>query len=110
MLKQSICVLAIMAASLPAFANDDIAPELKKGQPAKVKLLIDRIFICEHLAGEAGGDKQAMKELAASMRQQRCGRVDADEAQMVRQYRANQNVIAALAAAHAAPQQVDVDP
>ena len=110
MLKPAICILCFMAASLPAIANDAIFPELKKGQPVKVKLLIDRIFICSHLAGEVGGDKEAMKELVATMRHNRCGRVDADQEKMVRQYRGNQKVIDALVAAQKPTEQAQPDP
>jgi hypothetical protein len=110
MLKPSICILALATMSLPAIANDDILPDLKKGQPQQVKALIDRIFICNHLAGEVGDDKEGMKDLLASMRQYRCARVDADEAKMLVRYKNNRKVIDALDAARGPSEQIDVDP
>ncbi len=110
MLKHLICIVALAATAVPAASNDDIFPELKKGQPQKVKALIDRIFICNHLAGEVGGDKESMKELLASMRRYRCGYVDADEAKLRALYKGDPKVLAALGAARGPMPEIDVDP
>jgi hypothetical protein len=110
MLKPSICILALAVMSLPVFANDDILPELKKGQPQKVKALIDRIFICNHLAGEVGDKKEGKKDLIDSMQQHRCGRVDTDQAEMLARYKNNRKVIDALDAARGPSEHIEVDP
>ena len=91
-------------------ANDSTSPQLKNGQPPKVKALIDRISTCNHLAGEAGDDKQAMKELAAAMRKYKCNNVTADEAKLAARYKRDPAVLAAFSAARAMPPQIDADP
>jgi hypothetical protein len=110
MLKKIGIAVVLIAVSLSAAANDDILPELKKGQPKEVKALIDRIYTCNHFAGEEGYDRERRAELNAAMRQNRCAQVETDEAKMVARYKNNRKVVHALNAAKAPSAQVDADP
>ena len=110
MLKPFEYIVVLAALSLPAIASDDILPELKKGQPKKVKALIDRIYLCNHLAGEVGGDKESMRELIASMHRNRCEHLVADEAKILAQYKNNSKVLDAVLASKAPPTLLDPDP
>ena len=87
MFKTATCILALAALSLPAIAAEVTVDQLKNGQPKPVKVIIDRITICDHFAGEEGYDAARRKEINAAMTRYKCDKVENDTAKLLKQYK-----------------------
>lgn len=81
---------------LKAAASDDPLADLKKGQPADVAQLIERLVSCNHWGGEEPYDAERKKEIALAITDLRCGKLAADEKAAAKRYARSLKIIEAL--------------
>lgn len=99
MSHRSALVGLILVASC-VHAEDDPLAELTKGQPKEVAVLVERIAMCTHFAGEEPYDAARRKEISAAMRRYRCDRLDKDEAALRKRHASSPDVQDVLRKAH----------
>ncbi|MBV1775677.1 hypothetical protein KSF73_08090 [Burkholderiaceae bacterium DAT-1] len=74
--------------------------DLTKDHPKDVTLLVERIAMCTHFAGEEPYDAARRKEIATAMKQYRCMQLDQDEATLRKRYKDNPEILNVLKRAH----------
>lgn len=74
----------------------DPLADIKKGQPADVAELIDRLAGCNHWSGEEPYDADRRKEIASAMKELGCERLEKDEAAATKRHANNPDAIRAL--------------
>ena len=79
-----------------ALAIDDPIANLKRGQPADVRKLIDRISDCSHWAGEEAYDAERKREILRAVTRLKCDRLEQDEVVARKRYAKQPGVLKAL--------------
>jgi hypothetical protein len=88
--------LCLFCLCLSSGAEEDPLAALKKGQPAEVAEMIERLVGCSHWAGEEPYDAERKKEIAEALKELKCNSVSRDEAALKKRYATRREVIEAL--------------
>jgi hypothetical protein len=95
-MNRLIIFLSFLLAWSSVGAEDDPLVALKKGQPADVAAVVDRLVGCVHFAGEEGYDAERKREIATAMKKLKCDRLDKDETEIRKRYSNRPDVLKVL--------------
>jgi len=94
---------ALTLLALLVFAGQLVAGELptdvavlQKGQPKEIRKFIERVFLCQHWAGEEPFDQPRAKQIRNAIQQLRCDQIPSDEARLRKKYKNSPKVLAVL--------------
>lgn len=90
-------LLLVTAAS--ALAGEDPLASFKKGQPKAAADLIDRIVGCNHWSGEEPYNLERQKEIQSALTKLQCGKLQSDEAKLVKRFGESESLRKAINAA-----------
>jgi hypothetical protein len=85
-----------------AFPTDEVRARVERA-PKKVASFIERRAYCNHFLGEEPYDNARAAELAKTIRELRCNRIDQDERNLRRVYRNSPKMLRLLADTADAP-------
>lgn len=88
--------LLLACAATCACAHEEPLLRLKRGQPAPVARLIERIVECNHWGGEQAYDAERARDIQQAMDRLHCDALAQDEALLRQRYRHDASVGAAL--------------
>lgn len=97
-MKRTIFAVFLMAMppGVVAMTQTDV-PKHAENLPKEVRRLLERYEVCVHFAGEFNGDGlERDREVNATMKELRCGKVEKDGATLRRKYARHPDALKAL--------------
>lgn len=91
-----IVVLTLLVLMQPAQQGEEELRVRVDRAPPEVAAFIERRAGCNHWQGEEPYDRERAAEIAGTLRELRCGRIERDERALVRKYRNRSDVIQLL--------------